>query len=105
MENSYLSLSVAISDLQEKGYTEDFNLVEEGVESRSLKQSWKAGDLKVVKFYRFEGMTDPGDNTILYVIETADGKKGLLVDAYGADTGPISQDMIKKLHIIHEDEQ
>lgn len=102
MENSYSSLSVAIEALQKEGYTVDFNLVEEGVEAKSLKNTWKAGELEVVRYYRFEGMTNPGDNTILYLIETNDGNKGLLVDAYGADTGPVSKEMIDKLKIQHE---
>ncbi len=99
MKNSYSSLSVAIEDLQKEGFTEDFNLIEEGIESKALKMQWKAGDLEVIKFYRFEGMTDPGDNTILYLIETQGDKKGLLVDAYGADQGPISPEMIEKLRM------
>lgn len=103
MKNSYTSLSVAIQDLQDHGYTEDFNLVAEGIESKSLKTKWKAGQLDVVKFYRFEGMTNPGDNTILYLIETDDGKKGLLVDAYGAEQSEISPEMIKKLTIHHDE--
>ena len=56
-----------------------------------------------MKFYRFEGMTNPGDNTILYLITTSDGKKGLLVDNYGADSGPVSAEMIKKLRIDHDE--
>lgn len=102
MRNSYSSLSVAIKDLQGQGFNEDFNLVAEGIESKSLKKKWKAGELDVIKFYRFEGMTDPGDNTILYLIETHEGRKGLLVDVYGADQGDISPEMIKKLTIRHE---
>ncbi len=103
MKNSYSSLSVAIADLQNNGFTEDFNLIGEGIESKSLKRQWKAGELDVVKFYRFEGMTDPGDNTILYLIETQGGVKGLLVDAYGVDQGEISPEMIKKLSIRHDE--
>ena len=97
MKKGYSSLSVAIQDLQEKGFNEDFNLVAEGIESKSLKKKWKAGELDVIKFYRFEGMSDPGDNTILYLIETKGGRKGLLVDVYGAEQGEISPEMIKKL--------
>jgi hypothetical protein len=37
----------------------------------------------VVDFFRFEGESDPADNSILYAIETDDGKKGILSDAYG----------------------
>jgi len=102
MEKSYSSLSVAIEDLQKQGFTEDFNLVGEGIESKALKKKWKAGELDVIKFYRFEGMTNPGDNTILYLIETTDGKKGLLVDAYGAYQGEISPEMIQKLKLHHD---
>ncbi|PVW13110.1 phosphoribosylpyrophosphate synthetase [Marixanthomonas spongiae] len=102
MENSYNSLSVAVEDLQKKGYTEDFNLVEEGIESKSLKKEWKAGELDVVKFYRFEGMSNPADNSILYVIETQDGNKGLLVDNYSAKSDYLSPEMVKKLNITHE---
>lgn len=103
MKESYSSLSVAIQDLQGKGYTEDFNLIAEGLESKSLKKQWKAGDLTIEKFYRFEGMTDPGDNTILYLIETNDNRKGLLVDVYGADVGELSPEMLKKLTIRHDE--
>jgi len=99
MKESYTSLSVAIEDLQTKGFTEDFNLIAEGIESKSLKKQWNAGDLEVVRFYRFEGMTNPGDNTILYLIETNDNRKGLLVDVYGADVGNVSPEMLKKLSI------
>lgn len=101
-KESYSTLSVAIADLQSKGFTEDFNLIAEGIESKSLKKQWNAGDLEVVKFYRFEGMTNPGDNTILYLIETNDDRKGLLVDVYGADVGEISPEMVKKLSIRKE---
>lgn len=101
MKTGYSSLSVAIEDLKTKGYTEDFTLVAEGIESKNLRKQWKAGDLNVVDYYRFEGMSNPSDNTILYLIETQNDQKGLLVDVYGADIGEISPEMIKKLKISH----
>ena len=48
-------------------------------------------------------MTNPGDNSVLYVINTDSGEKGLLVDAYGAYSGQISQEMIQKLKIEHNE--
>lgn len=101
MKTGYSSLSVAIEDLKTKGYTEDFTLVAEGIESKNLRKQWKAGELNIVDYYRFEGMSNPSDNTILYLIETQNGQKGLLVDVYGADIGEISPEMIKKLKISH----
>ena len=100
MKNSYPSLSVAIQDLQKEGYTADFNLCNAGDEHKHKKSIHKATELDVIKFYRFEGMSDPDDNTILYVIETTTGEKGLLVDAYGMYAGNVPQDLIKKLKII-----
>tara|TARA_R110002072_G_scaffold172324_5_gene326364 strand:+ start:3109 stop:3480 length:372 start_codon:yes stop_codon:yes gene_type:complete len=97
MKTSYNTLSEAISDFQQKGYTVDFNLTENHLESKSIKQKWKAEELTVVKFYRFEGESNPSDNSILYIIETKDGKKGLLVDSYGAQRGAISSELIQKL--------
>ena len=35
---------------------------------------------------RFEGMSDPADNAILYAVSTIDGKrKSIIVDSFGAD--------------------
>ena len=100
-KNGYDTLSQAIEDLQSKGYTVNYDLIEDGLTSKDLKKKWKAEELDVVKFYRFEGISNPGDNTILYVIESNDGNKGLLVDAYGADVY-ISQEMIEKLRMNEE---
>ena len=96
MKNGYNTLSEAIEDLQKEGFTVNFDLVEDGVHSKDLKKQWKAGEVEVVKFYRFEGMSSAGDNTILYVLECKTGEKGLLVNAYGADEY-VSPEMIEKL--------
>ncbi len=100
MKNSYSSLSIAIQDLQKEGYTADFNLCNAGVEHKHKKHIHKATELDVIKFYRFEGMSNPDDNTILYVIETTTGEKGLLVDAYGMYAGNVPRDLIEKLKMI-----
>ncbi|MGB3590851.1 MAG: phosphoribosylpyrophosphate synthetase [Nonlabens sp.] len=98
MKAAYTTLTEAVEAYQAKGYTVDFDLVEDGVHSKGLKKKWNAGELEVVEFHRFEGMTNPSDNMILYVIECTDGSKGLLVDAYGADVY-ISREMIEKLRM------
>ena len=40
-------------------------------------------EVVAVNFFRFEGPSNPDDMSILYAIETTDGRKGTLVDAYG----------------------
>jgi hypothetical protein len=98
MKKSYDTLTEAVESFQSQGYTIDFDLVEEGVHSKGLKKQWNAEELEVIELHRFEGMTDPGDNMILYAIACKDGQKGLLVDVYGADVA-ITREMIEKLRM------
>ena len=101
MDNAYTSLSVAIQQLQKEGYTEDFNLCNVGVENKTRKTVHEPDNLQVVKYYRFEGESNPDDNAILYAIETSTGEKGLLLDAYGAYSGNIPNELLQKLKISH----
>lgn len=77
------TLSACINKLVIDGYTEDFKAGERGLLSLQKERIYEANEVTLVNFYRFEGASDPSDNAILYVIETNDGTKGTLVDAFG----------------------
>jgi DNA-directed RNA polymerase len=84
--------------LEEKGYNEQFRVEKKILQSISdKKKKYKPKDIKAVNFYRFEGITDPDDMSILYAIETIDGQKGTLIDAYGVysdeETGAFMQEV------------
>lgn len=71
--------------MKDEGYEEDFQVNEEGfLTTFDRTNRFGADEVSIVSFYRFEGPSDPGDNMILYVIETSDGTKGTLADGYGA---------------------
>jgi hypothetical protein len=72
-----------VNSLVLQGFTEDFKARDGGLESLSTRRLYKPEETRILNFYRFEGESDPADNSILYAIETADGKRGTLVDAYG----------------------
>ena len=72
----------------EEGFTENFQATAKGLESLETSRIYRPNQIHVVNFYRFEGITDPGDMSVLYVIETDDGAKGTLVDAYGTYADP-----------------
>ena len=78
------SLSTCLNKLVLDGYAEDFSAGERGLLSLQSERIYEPSQVHVVNFFRFEGASDPADNTILYVIETNDGIKGTLVDAYGS---------------------
>ena len=77
------SLATCLNRMITEGYAEDFKVTDQGLESLNRHNQYKPEEIQIVNFFRFEGESDPDDNAILYVIETNDGTKGTLVDAYG----------------------
>jgi len=77
------TLAYCTTKAVEDGFKENFDATSEGLVSRETGKLYHAKEMKVVNFYRFEGITDPGDMAVLYVLEATDGAKGTLVDAYG----------------------
>jgi hypothetical protein len=96
------SLSSCINKMVQDGYSIDFKATEEGLYALDTQKIYYPKDVKVVNFYRFEGPSDPDDNAILYVIETTDGVKGTLVDAYGAYSDPHVNRFIKNVEDINK---
>ena len=90
--------------LEQHGYSEQFKVQKDRLVSLTSGKKYKSGDVKAVNFYRFEGISDPDDMSILYAIETCDGAMGTLTDAYGRysdeDTGSFMKqvEIEKKLH-------
>lgn len=94
----YGTLSQAINKLKlEEGYEHDFNLLDEEIEIKSKKQTFGIDEFDVDKVLRFEGMSNPDDNAILYAITTSNNIKGVLVDGYGVSSGQVSKRMMEKL--------
>jgi hypothetical protein len=94
------TLSQKMNELKEEGYVNDFNLNVDRITNTKGDNSYLPDECHVDKIFRFEGMTNPADNSILYAISTSDGKKGLLVDGYGVTGGQISKTLREKLNII-----
>lgn len=93
----YDTVSEAINDLKRRGYTEDFNLMENCLECNS--QKFYPDDFKITEVYRFEGNTDPADEAVVYAIEGKNGIKGSMVNGYGYSSEPMSDAIIQKLKI------
>lgn len=94
---SYDTLSEAVNALQKEGYTEDFRMKFDCLSCEGTDLSYRTDQFEVTSVYRFEGMSDPDDNSVLYTIEAEDGRKGMLIDAYGVYADPISIELIEKL--------
>ena len=90
------SLAECTNKLTAQGYIAQFKVDENGVLNADDK-TFKPEDVIIVNFFRFEGFSDPEDNSILYAIEASDGTKGTLVDAYGPYADANVSEFIKKV--------
>jgi ribosomal protein S8 len=94
------SLATCLHKMVKEGYIEDFQITEQGLESLHKHNKYRPEQIQVVNFFRFEGQSDPDDNAILYVIETDDGTKGTLIDAYGVYNDPKVSRFMKDVETI-----
>ncbi len=81
------TLSQIIEILRNKGYSEDFEMTNNGFTAKKAGTVLPPDKVKIRKVYRFEGESNPGDMAVLYAMETDDGINGVLIDAYGPYAG------------------
>jgi hypothetical protein len=94
---TYDTVTAAVNGLRERGYTLDFNLKENCIVCHDDK--FNPEDFEIVEVYRFEGNTDPGDEDVVYAIESKAGSKGILVNGYGTYSDAMSNEMARKLSL------
>lgn len=98
MEN-YQTLVDALNGLKQKGYTLDFNLANGVLHNSHENVTLHPEDFHIDEIHRFEGMTDPGDNSILYAISCDKYNiKGVFINGYGVYSDDISEALLKKLN-------
>jgi len=94
----YATVSKAIDELREKGYTEDFNLHENCLVCNSGRFSDE--EFEVTEIYFYEGESDPGDEATVYGIASKAGIKGILVTGDETFSDTMSDRVIDKL-LVH----
>ncbi|WP_207532569.1 phosphoribosylpyrophosphate synthetase [Desertivirga arenae] len=98
MEN-YQTVSEALAGLKTRGFNLDFNLANGVLHSSSENINLQPEDFTITELYRFEGMSDPGDNSVVYGIESEKYHvKGVFVNGYGVYSDDISEELLKKLN-------
>jgi quercetin dioxygenase-like cupin family protein len=93
------TVSEIINRLKKDGYTENFHLKGNSLLCRNNTLQIQIGEFAIDRHYRFEGISDPGDEAVVYAISSPKYKiKGTLVNGYGIYSDPIADDMIKALN-------
>jgi len=103
------TLSQILEKLRLKGKDNELKMTDHGkMQSKSLNKIYKPEDLTIVKTYRFEGPSDPADNSVLYLVEDSEKNIGYMLDAYGIysdNLGSGFDDFLKKIPTENRDEQ
>ncbi|MBS1572780.1 MAG: phosphoribosylpyrophosphate synthetase [Bacteroidetes bacterium] len=98
MKTSYGTLSETITALREEGYTLDFNLHEDCVVCNRTQNQLMSDEFEIDAIFRFDGLTDPDDESVIYAISSEKFKtKGLLVNGYGLYSEEFPAVLIEKL--------
>lgn len=80
------SVTEAIAILEREGYRADLSLATGAVHCGACDARHDPGEVVVVRTFRFEGETDPGDEAIVLGVECpACGARGIVVSAYGPE--------------------
>lgn len=83
--NHYDNLVEATQDLGKRGYDGQFKYADGMLVNTKNDNSYTANQLTIVEYHRFEGMTNPADNSVVFAIETVDNQNGTLIMSYSAD--------------------
>ena len=95
---TYDTVTEALKDLKLQGFNIDFNIAFDKIICSDNKVCLNSNEFEITEVYRFEGETDPGDENVVYAIESKDGTiRGTMSSAYGMYAESISTEMIQKL--------
>lgn len=96
------TLSECMAAAVKNGYSENFKVLYNCLATADEKKFYIPLNIAITNFYRFEGYTNPDDSSILYLIETNDGIKGTLIDAYGVYADAHLSNYIRQVKDIHK---
>ena len=93
------TLSQAIDRLVLRGFTEHFGVRGHQLLGFDSGATFEANEVVIRGIERFEGVSDPDDMSILYAIESLDGVRGTLADAFGVYSNPVISAFVSNVAI------
>ena len=94
-----MTLAGVLDDLARRGFTEHFGVAGGGLRAVDGGKTFRAEELMIREYHRFEGVSDPDDMSIVYAIESRDGTRGTLVDAFGVYSNPAVSAVLARVPI------
>lgn len=88
----YSTVSEALDELKEKGFTYDFNLHEKDITANPHNYD-------VEHVYRYEGDSNPDDEAVVYGIKSNSGEKGVFVAGFSANSDSDAARVLERICI------
>jgi hypothetical protein len=95
----YTNMLDAIEDLKKRGFTANFEFLNQEFQDVDNGRTFKADELTILEHYRFEGASDPDDMSVVYAIASNDRAKGIVADAFGLYANPDLGRFLEKVKI------
>jgi hypothetical protein len=96
------TVTAQLEELARRGFDANFGVVGDGVQVMNGGKTFKAEELAIREYYRLEGVSDPDDVSIVYAIESRDGTRGVLVDAFGVYANPAVGTALRDVRILRQ---
>lgn len=103
MTKHKVSTVATLNQLEELGFINTFKVWEEGIYCIESEKAYAKGEVKLCGTFRWEGMSDPDDSRVIYALETNDGTKGTIVDAFGTYATPEIGVFMDNVHDAREE--
>ncbi|HEX9627112.1 MAG TPA: hypothetical protein VGA00_09260 [Acidiferrobacterales bacterium] len=92
--NQYRTMQEAITQLRKRGFATEFELINHQLRVPGTGRSYRPDELRIVEYHRFEGESDPDDMAVVYALESRDGTRGIITDAFGPYADPAIGEVI-----------
>lgn len=80
--NQMQTVSEVLDKLKDRKIDKEFTITSNGL-TIDNKRFYTPAELEIIKVFRFEGLSDPSDMSVIYVIQSKDGHMGYSLNAYG----------------------
>ena len=98
----YTSMTEALKGLHARGFTTNFEFLNNAFCAVDGGRTFNAEELSILEHHRFEGVSDPDDEAIVYAIESGEGIRGTIADAYGVYSNPELEAFMEKVKMCEE---
>ncbi|MEM6963189.1 MAG: hypothetical protein AAF573_00395 [Bacteroidota bacterium] len=79
--NIYSNLTEAISGLQLKGFSRTFSMENKKIRCLQTDKTYTQEELQIIEYHRFKSDQKHPDESIIFIIECADGKIGYIISS------------------------